>query len=68
MDILVKYSNQDRKESADTYGYFVQKLHAFSTSGTLSDASYKNDRRSGEMGRSQPTRAADEKSLRFQLR
>jgi NitT/TauT family transport system substrate-binding protein len=41
VDILVKYSKQDRKDSADTYDYFVNKLHAFSASGKLSPASYK---------------------------
>src|SRR5262249_37772432 len=30
VDILVKYSKQDRKDSADTYDYFVGKLRAFS--------------------------------------
>lgn len=41
VDILVKYSKQDRKDSADTYDYFVNKLHAFSANGKLSAASYK---------------------------
>src|SRR5580692_10724874 len=41
VDILVKYSKQDRKDTADTYDYFVTKLHAFSMSGKLSEASYK---------------------------
>jgi NitT/TauT family transport system substrate-binding protein len=41
VDILIKYSKQDRKDSADTYDYFVTKLHAFSTDGRISDASYK---------------------------
>jgi len=41
IDILVKYSKQDRKDSADTYDYFVNKLHAFSANGKLSPASYK---------------------------
>lgn len=41
IDILVKYSKQNRKDSADTYDYFVNKLHAFSANGKLSPASYK---------------------------
>ncbi len=41
IDILVKYSKQDRKDSADTYDYFVTKLHAFSADGKLHAASYK---------------------------
>jgi NitT/TauT family transport system substrate-binding protein len=41
VDILVKYSRQDRKDSADTYDYFVSKLRAFSADGLISDSSYK---------------------------
>jgi ABC-type nitrate/sulfonate/bicarbonate transport system substrate-binding protein len=41
VDILVKYSKQDRKDSADTYDYFVAKLHAFSANGRISPESYK---------------------------
>ena len=41
VDFLVKYSKQDRKDSADTYDYFVNKVHAFSANGKLSPASYK---------------------------
>jgi NitT/TauT family transport system substrate-binding protein len=41
VDILVKYSKQNRKDSLDTYDYFVTKLHAFSKNGKLSDAGYK---------------------------
>ncbi len=41
VDILVKYAKQDRKDSADTYDYFVSKLHAFSQDGRISESSYK---------------------------
>jgi NitT/TauT family transport system substrate-binding protein len=41
VDILVKYSKQNRKDSVDTYDYFVKRLHAFSANGKLSEASYK---------------------------
>jgi ABC-type nitrate/sulfonate/bicarbonate transport system substrate-binding protein len=41
VDILVKYSKQDRKDTADTYDYFIGKLHAFSPDGRLSESSYK---------------------------
>lgn len=41
IDILVKYSKQSHQDLADTYDYFVGKLHAFSDNGRLSDASYK---------------------------
>ncbi|HEY4856040.1 MAG TPA: ABC transporter substrate-binding protein [Xanthobacteraceae bacterium] len=41
VDILVKYSRQDRKDSADTYDYFVSKLHAFSADGRISEPAYK---------------------------
>jgi len=40
VDILVKYSKQDRKDSADTYDYFVGKLRAFSANGRISSESY----------------------------
>lgn len=41
VDILVKYSKQDRKDSADTYDYFINKIHAFSKTGKLTPESYK---------------------------
>jgi len=41
VDILVKYSRQDRKDSADTYDYFLTKLRAFSADGLISEATYK---------------------------
>jgi ABC-type nitrate/sulfonate/bicarbonate transport system substrate-binding protein len=41
INLLVKYSKQDRKDSADTYDYFVTKLRAFSADGRISDTSYK---------------------------
>jgi ABC-type nitrate/sulfonate/bicarbonate transport system substrate-binding protein len=41
VDILVKYSKQDRKDTADTYDYFMNELHAFSTTGKLSERGYK---------------------------
>lgn len=41
VDILVKYSRQDRKDSADTYDYLVTKLRAFSADGLISEATYK---------------------------
>ena len=41
VDILVKYSRQDRKDSADTYDYFLAKLKAFSADGLISEAAYK---------------------------
>jgi NitT/TauT family transport system substrate-binding protein len=41
VDILVKYSKQDRKDSADKYDYFVSKLHAFSANGRISEPAYK---------------------------
>jgi NitT/TauT family transport system substrate-binding protein len=41
VDILVKYSKQDRKDSADTYDYFIGKLRAFSGNGRISSESYK---------------------------
>jgi hypothetical protein len=37
----VKYSSQDRKDSADTYDYFVTKLKAFSQDGLISEDTYK---------------------------
>ena len=36
-----EYSKQDRKDSADTYDYFVSKLHAFSADGRISEPAYK---------------------------
>ena len=41
VDILVKYSKQDRKDTANTYDYFIRDIHAFSASGRLNDAIYK---------------------------
>jgi NitT/TauT family transport system substrate-binding protein len=41
VDILVKYSRQDRKDSADTYDYFVTKLKAFSADGLITETIYK---------------------------
>jgi ABC-type nitrate/sulfonate/bicarbonate transport system substrate-binding protein len=41
IDILVKYSKQNRKDTADTYDYFIVKLKAFSADGLISDAAYK---------------------------
>ena len=41
VDILVKYSKQDRKDSADTYDYFVTRLHAFSANGRISPEGYQ---------------------------
>lgn len=42
VDILVKYSKQDRRDSADTYDYFVSKLRAFSADGRISSESYQS--------------------------
>jgi NitT/TauT family transport system substrate-binding protein len=42
VDILVKYSKQDRKDTVDTYDYFVTKLKAFSADGLIDEATYKN--------------------------
>src|SRR5207247_10665622 len=39
---LVKYSKQDRRDSADTYDYFVSKLRAFSADGRISSESYQS--------------------------
>jgi NitT/TauT family transport system substrate-binding protein len=41
VDFLVKYSKQTRKDSVDTYDYFLTKLKAFSADGLISDATYK---------------------------
>ena len=41
VDILVKYSKQSKKDSADTYDYFITKLKAFSADGLISEAAYK---------------------------
>jgi NitT/TauT family transport system substrate-binding protein len=41
IDILVKYSKQDRKDSADTYEYFITRLKAISSDGLFSESSYK---------------------------
>jgi NitT/TauT family transport system substrate-binding protein len=40
VDLLVKYSKQDRKDSADTYDYFVKQLMAFSQNGVIDEATY----------------------------
>ena len=37
----MKYSRQDRKDSADTYDYFVTKLKAFSADGLITETIYK---------------------------
>jgi hypothetical protein len=42
VDILVKYSKQDRKDTVDTYDYFITKLKAFSADGLIDEATYKN--------------------------
>jgi NitT/TauT family transport system substrate-binding protein len=42
VDILIKYSKQDRKDSIDTYDYFITKLEAFSKDGLIDEATYKN--------------------------
>ena len=42
VDFLVKYSKQDRRDSADTYDYFVSKLRAFSADGRISSESYQS--------------------------
>lgn len=41
VDFLVKYSKQNKKDSADTYDYFIGKLKAFSADGLISDAAYQ---------------------------
>jgi len=41
IDILTKHSKQSRKDSADTYDYFVTKLKAFSADGLISEGSFK---------------------------
>jgi hypothetical protein len=67
INLLVKYSKQDRKDSADTYDYFVTKLRAFSADGRISDTSYQeNDRRTRRMGGSQAT-SADVQVFRLEL-
>ncbi|AMN41259.1 ABC transporter periplasmic ligand-binding protein [Rhodoplanes sp. Z2-YC6860] len=42
IDFLVKYSKQDRKDTADTYDYFITKLKAISQDGLISEQVYKN--------------------------
>jgi NitT/TauT family transport system substrate-binding protein len=42
VDLLVKYSKQDRKDTADTYDYFLTKLKAISQDGLISEQAYKN--------------------------
>jgi hypothetical protein len=42
VDILVKYSKQDRKDTVDTYDYFITRLKAFSADGLIDEATYKN--------------------------
>jgi NitT/TauT family transport system substrate-binding protein len=40
--ILMKYSKQDRKDTDDTYDYFITKLKAFSADGLIDEKTYKN--------------------------
>jgi NitT/TauT family transport system substrate-binding protein len=42
VDFLVKYSKQNRKDSEDTYDYFIKKLKAFSQDGLIDEKTYKN--------------------------
>jgi NitT/TauT family transport system substrate-binding protein len=42
VDILTRYSKQDRKDSADTYDYFMTRLKAFSEDGLIDATTYKN--------------------------
>jgi ABC-type nitrate/sulfonate/bicarbonate transport system substrate-binding protein len=42
VDLLMKYSKQDRKDTADTYDYFFTKLKAVSQDGLISEQIYKN--------------------------
>lgn len=42
VDLLMKYSKQDRKDTADTYDYFFTKLKAVSQDGLISEQVYKN--------------------------
>ena len=41
VDIPGEVLQADRKDSVDTYDYFVTKLKAFSADGLISDATYK---------------------------
>lgn len=41
VDILIAFAKGDRKDTADTYDYFVTKLNAFSKTGTVSELVYK---------------------------
>lgn len=41
IDLLEKYSKQNRKDCADTYDYFVTQLKAFSQDGLISEDIYK---------------------------
>lgn len=42
IDILMKYSKQDRKDTVDTYDYFIPRLRAFSEDGLIDATTYKN--------------------------
>ena len=41
VDLLVQHAKQNPKDAADTYDYFITKIHAFSTDGLIDDAAYK---------------------------
>jgi NitT/TauT family transport system substrate-binding protein len=41
VSLLVKYSKADPKDAADTYDYFINQVHAFSTNGLISDQGYR---------------------------
>jgi ABC-type nitrate/sulfonate/bicarbonate transport system substrate-binding protein len=41
VELLVKYSKADPKDAADTYDYFVKRIHAFSQNGIIDEATYK---------------------------
>lgn len=41
INLLVKYSRANPKDASDTYDYFVTKLHAFSRSGVIDEATYE---------------------------
>jgi NitT/TauT family transport system substrate-binding protein len=40
IDILVKYANQDRKDSSDAYDYLIAKLKLFGLDGDVTDEVY----------------------------
>jgi NitT/TauT family transport system substrate-binding protein len=40
VDILVKYADQDRKDSSDAYDYLITKLKLFGLDGNVTDAAY----------------------------